>query len=270
MTTADLAAYRRDGFLVIENFLSPADCDALRNRAAALIAGFDPGPTRTIFSTRDQSHARDRYFRDSGGAIHFFFEDDAGEREVPLALNKIGHALHDLDPVFAAISRRPQFAALAHDIGVERPLLLQSMYLFKQPQIGGEVGWHQDATYLHTEPSTVTGFWVALDDADRDNGCLMALPGAHRGPLRQRFSRDGDEFVTVTLDATPWPDVEPVAIEARRGTLVLLHGLLPHASAPNLSNRPRHAYALHVVDGRAEYSADNWLQRPELPPKGFE
>ncbi len=270
MTTADLAAYRRDGFLVIEGFLPPADCDALQMRAAELVAGFDPGPMRTVFSTHDQSHARDRYFRDSGSAIHFFFEDGAGDREIPLALNKIGHALHDLDPVFAAISRQPQFAALARDIGFERPLLLQSMYLFKQPQIGSEVGWHQDATYLHTEPPTVTGFWIALDDADRDNGCLLALPGAHRGPLRQRFRRAGEEFVTVTVDAAPWPDVEPMAIEARRGTLVLLHGLLPHASAPNRSDRPRHAYALHVVDGRAEYAADNWLQRPDLPPKEFE
>ena len=269
MNTADLAAYRRDGFLLIEDFLSPADCDALQTRAAELVAGFDPGPSRTVFSTRDQSHARDRYFRDSASAIHFFFEDEAGDRVVPLALNKIGHALHDLDPVFAAISRRPQFAVLARDLGFERPLLLQSMYLFKQPEIGGEVGWHQDATYLHTEPSTVTGFWIALDDADRSNGCLMALPGAHRGPLRQRFCRRGGELVTLSVSATPWPDVVPVALEARRGTLVVLHGLLPHASAPNRSDRPRHAYALHVVDGRAEYSMDNWLQRPDLPPKGF-
>ena len=85
------------------------------------------------------------------------------------------------------------FAALASGLGLERPLLLQSQYLFKQPRVGGEVGWHQDATYLRTEPSSVTGFWFALDDADRDNGCLMVLPGAHRGPLRQWFGYDGDD-----------------------------------------------------------------------------
>ena len=150
-------------------------------------------------------------------------------------MNKIGHALHDLDPVFDRISRQPRIAALARALGLAQPLLLQSMYLFKQPHIGGEVGWHQDATYLHTMPSTVTGLWIALDDADRDNGCLMALPGAHRGPLRQRFHSQDGELVTTTLDAAPWPAVEPVALEARRGTLVVLHGLLPHASAPNRS-----------------------------------
>lgn len=267
--TVDRAAYERDGFLVLPDFLPAATCDALQARAAELVAGFDPGPVRTVFSTRDQGHAKDRYFQESGSAIRFFFEEEAGDTPLPRALNKIGHALHDLDPVFARVSRDPAYASLAAALGLEQPRLLQSMYMFKQPRIGGEVGWHQDATYLHTEPVSVTGFWLALDDADRDNGCLMALAGAHRGPLRQRFRRSGEGFVTDLLDASPWLGARPAHLEVRRGTLVVLHGLLPHASAPNRSPRPRHAYALHVIDGRAAYAADNWLQRPHLPLRGF-
>ncbi len=254
-----IAQYERDGFLVVPDFLPPADCDSLQQH----VAGFDPGPRRIAFSTRDQSHGRDAWFRDSGGAVRFFFEEDAPDHP-----NKIGHALHDLDPVFDRVSRQPRFADLARTIGLKQPLL-QSMYLFKQPRVGGEVGWHQDATYLRTEPSTVTGFWIALDDATRDNGCLMALPGAHRGPLRQWFGYEGDRLVTRTLDTTPWPVVEPVALEAKRGTLIVLHSLLPHASAANRSDKPRHAYSLHLIDGAATYPADNWLQRPDLPLRGF-
>ncbi len=260
----DLDAYARDGFAVLPDFVSVADCEALRARAAELVAGFDRGTAPTAFSTRDQAHARDRYFRDSGGDIRFFVEEEATGQ-----LNKIGHALHDLDPVFDRFSRQPRLAALADQLGLKSPLLLQSMYLFKQPHVGAEVGWHQDATYLRTDPPSVTGFWIALDEADRDNGCLIALPGAHRGPLREWFGyRDGD-LVTRTLDATPWPDVEPVALEVRRGTLIVLHGLLPHASTPNRSSRSRHAYSLHLIDGRADYPEDNWLQRPDLPLRGF-
>lgn len=269
MSTVDLGAYDRDGFLVLEDFLPPADCDALQARAAELVAGFVPPARRTVFSTEDQRHAEDRYFSELGEAIGFFFEEAATDQPTALALNKIGHALHDLDPLFDRVSRRPELAALARALGLVQPLLLQSMYLFKQPHIGAEVGWHQDATWLFTEPSTVTGFWIALDDADRDNGCLMALPGDHRGPLRQRFRRRGERLAGETLDETPWPATQAVAIEARRGTLVVLHGLLPHASAPNRSARPRHAYSLHVIDGRADYPADNWLQRPTLPLRGF-
>ena len=264
MTAVDLAAYARDGFLVLEGFVPPAECDTLQARAAELAAGFEPGPTHTAFSTRDQRHARDLYFRESGGSVRFFVEEEAPDR-----LNKIGHALHDLDPAFDRFSRHPRFAELARQLGLGEPLLLQSMYLFKHARVGAEVDWHQDATYLRTDPPSVTGFWIALDDADRDNGCLMALPGAHRGPLRQWFGYDGGELVTRSLDPTPWPAAAPVTLEAKRGTLIVLHGLLPHASALNRSARSRHAYALHLIDGRAEYAADNWLQRPDLPLRGF-
>jgi phytanoyl-CoA hydroxylase len=87
--------------------------------------------------------------------------------------------------------------------------------------------------------------------------------------LRKRFRRLGGAMVTDELDATPWPSVEPVPIEARRGSLVVLHGLLPHGSSTNRSSRPRQAYTLHLIDGRASYASDNWLQRPDLPLRGF-
>jgi phytanoyl-CoA hydroxylase len=60
-----------------------------------------------------------------------------------------------------------------------------------------------------------------------------------------------------------------VPLEAPRGTLVVLDGLLPHRSGPNRSDLPRHAYTLHAIDPRASYPADNWLQRPDLPLRGF-
>jgi phytanoyl-CoA hydroxylase len=145
------------------------------------------------------------------------------------------------------------------------------MYIFKQPGIGGEVRWHQDASFFETTPNTVTTFWFALEDADRSNGCLWVQPGGHRTPLRERFIvRDG--AVTMErIDTTPWPTLERAqAVEVKAGALVVFDGLLPHYSAPNRSPKSRHAYTLHAVDARAEYSPLNWLQRgPALPPRGF-
>ena len=275
LSPAMQAAYAKDGFLILDDFVSREDCAGLRRRAVELVAVFDPAESRTVFSTADQSHARDRYFLESGGAIRFFFEDGAfgpdGRliADKALALNKIGHALHDLDPVFDRVSRQPRFAALAAALGLRQPLLLQSMYIFKQPRIGGTVDWHQDASFLYTSPPSATGLWLAIDDATVENGCLQALPGGHRGPLRQRFRRNGPDTRMTTLDATPWPDMPPVPLEAASGSLILLHGLLPHASGANRSARPRHAYTLHLIDGAADYAADNWLQRPDLPLRGF-
>ena len=115
------------------------------------------------------------------------------------------------------------------------------------------------------------GFWFALEDATRENGGMCAMPGAHRGPLRQRFRRKDGALVTETLDTGAWPEGPRVALEAKRGTMIALHGSLPHHSGPNRSDRSRHAYTLHVIDGACRYPADNWLRRgPELPLRGFQ
>src|SRR6185503_42933 len=104
MTPEQLARYRADGYLVLHGFVDPTRCDELRARADALVAGFEPGSVKTIFSTDEQVRKTDDYFLDSGDQIRFFFEegafDAAGELVQPKerSINKIGHALHDLDP----------------------------------------------------------------------------------------------------------------------------------------------------------------------------
>jgi phytanoyl-CoA hydroxylase len=88
---------------------------------------------------------QDAYFLDSASEINFFFEEKAfneqGQLQTPkaLAVNKIGHAMHDLDPVFSAFTRSQPVAAVLRSLGFQRPLPVQSMYIFKQPSIGGEV-----------------------------------------------------------------------------------------------------------------------------------
>lgn len=274
-------AWERDGFLVLEGFVDQARCVELVEHASELVAGVG-AEVMSVFSTHEQERTSDEWFLSSGDQIRAFFEagalDDGGRLRVPLerAVNKLGHAMHDLDPVFDRFSRTPELAAVARQIGLADPLLLQSMYIFKSPEVGGEVTCHQDATFLYTEPVTVVGFWFALQDATVENGCLWAQPGGHRGPLRQRFVRNGgdaDGTRFETLDATPLPapgGPELVPLEAPAGTLVVLHGLLPHWSGPNLSPTSRHAYSVHCIERDAEYPPDNWLRRPAgLPLRGF-
>ena len=272
------ARYERDGFLLLEDFKSAEDCARLRERAAELVREFDPASSRSVFSTHEQTRTSDEYFLASGGRISFFFEEEAflpggGLRQsLERSLNKIGHALHDLDPAFESFSRAPEVAGLTKDLGFVRPLLVQSMYIFKQPGIGGEVTCHQDATFLHTSPQTVVGFWFALEDATRENGCLWAIPGGHRLGLKKRFVRAAEGGTRFeVLDQEPWPLERLVPLEAREGTLIILNGLLPHMSYPNRSEKSRHAYTLHVIEGDSHYGPENWLQRSRaLPFRGFD
>ncbi|QJR13403.1 phytanoyl-CoA dioxygenase family protein [Usitatibacter palustris] len=279
LSEEQLDAYNRNGFLVIPDFADAARCLALRERALLLARKHVPPPDQATVFTADggDRHVAERYFLGSGEAIHCFFEKDAFDAagrlrgEAHLSLNKMGHALHDLDPVFDEFSRAPELAAIAGDIGMAEPRLLQSMYIFKQPRIGGEVVCHTDHTYLWTDPPSAVGFWFAIDDATTENGCMWALPGGHRLPVKARSKLNRARTATELeiLDTVPYPTEGLVALEAARGTLVLLHGALPHLSGPNRSDKPRHAYTVHAIDGVASYPDDNWLQRPNLPLRGF-
>ena len=142
------------------------------------------------------------------------------------------------------------------------------MYIFKQSHIGGEVACHQDSTFLYTKPESAVGFWVALEDATIENGCLWVARGKHKGPLRKLFTKINGKMQMITVDPTPFEKTD-TAVEVKKGSLVLLHGRLPHYSCENKSKKSRHAYSLHIIDGNSVYPKENWLQRPSMPLKGF-
>jgi len=278
LTEGMVAAYREAGVIVLKGFVAKEECARLRQRALEMVDEFDPTMVRSVFSTTRQTQLDDSYFIDSGDKIRFFLEDDAfdesGElrQEKEHSLNKMGHAMHDLDGVFDRFSRTPELAAAVAALGVDDPLILQSMYIFKPPNIGGEVVCHQDSTYLYTEPESCVGFWFALEDATLENGCMQFIPGAHKLPLKKRNYRKPDgKLITEVLDDTPWPEEYKLAAEAETGTLVIFDGRAPHLSATNRSSKSRHAYTLHVIDRKCRYPAENWLQRgDDLPLRGFE
>ena len=278
LTRQQQAQYLQNGYLVLPNFKTAADIAALRTRAEDIVDAFDPSGNISIFTTQEQDRRVDDYFMGSANQVRCFFEEEAFDaagqlrQSKALSINKIGHAMHDLDPVFDRFSRGPGMAAVAAGLGLKQAQIWQSMYIFKQPGIGGEVRWHQDATFFDTTPVTVTTFWFALEDATLSNGCLWVEPGGHRGPLRERFVKTGNSAARIEkLDNTPWPDDSTaVPVEVSAGTLVVFHGLLPHYSAPNRSPVSRHAYTLHATDAQSAYSPQNWLQRTaDLPARGF-
>jgi len=276
LTTLQLTNYQNEGFLVLNDFVDRKACDALRHRVIEMIREFEPADVASIFSTRDQNRIADEYFLNSANNISFFFEekafspDGALKQDKELSINKIGHALHDLDPVFDRFSRTNSIEQLALDLGVDDPLLLQSMYIFKQPHIGGEVNCHQDCTFLYTEPQDILGLWFALEDATLENGCLWVMPGGHQRGLKSRWVRTENGMQFETFDTLPWAEEKLIPLEVKKGSLIVLNGLLPHRSLENRSPKSRHAYTLHVISGDSHYPSDNWLQRSgDMPLRGF-
>ena len=169
-------------------------------------------------------------------------------------------------------------------IGFRDPRVLQSMVICKQPEIGGRVPPHQDSTFLYTNPPSAVGFWIALEDATAENGCLSFAKGSHkRTAVKTRFVRkEGEGTGFEDVEGAKFPEgLETEALvkhegygeeevyelgEVKAGSLVLIHGNLLHKSERNLSGKSRFIYTFHCIEGENVYDEKNWLQPPD---KGF-
>lgn len=296
-----------NGYLVLNDFCPKEELKKLQSAALKILDDFDPNAHRSVFSTgEDQNRTADEYFLTSGDKVRCFFEDKAFhpngtlKQDKRLSINKIGHAMHELDPAFVAFQQNIPLRQLCYELGYRKPQLVQSMYIFKQPRIGGKVDAHQDSTFLYTDPASVTGFWFAVEDATLKNGCLWALPGSHKSGTHSRFIRNpnaraGSNAPKTVFEPYPQPtaalraleqqhdgkahtttdtytpaalqralDRWAVPLEVKAGAAVLLHGALVHLSYDNLSDASRHAYTLHVIEQHnTAYPKQNWLQRAD-------
>jgi ectoine hydroxylase-related dioxygenase (phytanoyl-CoA dioxygenase family) len=266
------ARFAQQGVVVFKDLFALGTMDQLKQAALHIVDEFDAESTRSIFTTKGKATSSDQYFLSSDDAIRCFFEEDAFDQHGNLAqakslsINKIGHALHKHNTEFNVFTKQGVIGEIARALGLVTPLVHQSMYIFKQPKIGGEVSWHQDATYFLTHPSTVLTFWLAIEDANLNNGCLMIAPNTGNYPLKEQFKRFKDDTTELkALHPIAWPNnssAEPLEVSA--GSLVVFNGVLPHFSRANTSDKSRHAFTLHITCGTAKYDEYNWLRAEPL------
>mmetsp|Transcript_16690 Transcript_16690/g.18897 ORF Transcript_16690/g.18897 Transcript_16690/m.18897 type:complete len:308 (+) Transcript_16690:179-1102(+) len=293
-----LTEFEKNGCALVKNFATKEECEQMKSRMEDIVDQWN-GKCECLFTTektgQSKTQGQSEYFMSSGNQIRFFLESDAVDDSNGIkpglnklrAINKVGHGLHIKDDVFGKYTFSEKVCNLVKDLGWSNAVIPQSMYIMKNSKVGSEVTSHQDSTFLYTEPKpTCLGLWLALDDATLTNGCLWYRKGSHKEPVRKLWKKndegnmifedlvskeemdslplEGSSLEGLTHDDVRKKGFEPVECEA--GDLVLIHGQVDHLSLANKSEKPRHTFQLHLVEGPKagiHWSKHNWNQYPE-------
>ncbi|MCP5025021.1 MAG: phytanoyl-CoA dioxygenase family protein [Actinomycetia bacterium] len=139
---------------------------------------------------------------------------------------------------------------------------MQSMLFFKPPGLQGQA-WHQDERFIPTRDRSLLGAWMALDDADVDNGCLWVVPGSHRrGQLFPTRDHGRPDEFDPTDESYGFDESEAIPVEVAAGTVVFFNGYLLHRSLRNRSDRTRMALVNHYMNA--------WSPLPWMVDKGID
>ena len=271
ISKTDVDFYNKNGYAVLKNVFSNEQIQKVKDEMANLISKEDPNKLNTIFKAGTNFTAD--YFLKSGDNVSFFLEDGSYDEngklkyELKDCINKAGHGMHDFNQVFKDFSYSKEIKHIMKTIGYVEPMIVQSMYIMKTKRIGGEVTPHTDNTYIRSNPLSCMGIWIALDDAYIENGAMYGVPGSHKNKtdyfMKLATNPDGTQKTIYNKEKQDYSTEGAVSLEAKKGTVILLHGDFVHFSYKNSSDKERHAYTLHLVEGKKGYDweKDNWLQR---------
>ena len=190
-------------------------------------------------------------------------------------------------PAFRALSESGELLDSLEQLLGKNLLFHYSKLNMKPPAIGSVVEWHQDLAYYPLTNTDSLAVLFYLDDADKQNGCLQVIPGEHRNRILDHTT-NGYFRGQIT---EPVDESRAIAVEGRAGTALFLHGMTPHASAPNTSQRSRRtlilgyraadAYAIFVGETtpnaeryvrlvRGEHCSRARLAGPDIPVPRYE
>ena len=158
---------------------------------------------------------------------------------------------------FKALIFHSQIAAMAAQLsGAKELRVWHDQIQYKPKELGGQLHWHQDSPLwatLQPKEEQITA-WVALDDAEADNGCMYMVPGSHAWGNKQKQI---DQLPDGTLlpESFEGHPVFFVMCPVKKGQVHFHHSLTWHGSGTNHSSRPRRAIALHFMTEKTTYDA---------------
>ena len=208
--------YRKNGFLVIDEFLTPDELAVWRCAVDDAVAAKCP-PARN-------NEYYDNVFQQRVN----LWQDSEAVRELVLD-PRIGKLTADLE-------------------GLEAVRLCHDQALCKAPWANATT-WHVDNPFWQFHSHHATSMWLALDDVTIQNGCMYFLPGTHKN------ARFEPVLITPNMNRLfenypDWAAIVPVPVEMPAGSCSFHNALLAHAAGPNMTTGSRRAMvAIYMPDG---------------------
>ena len=238
---ANIDFYREKGYLIAPDLFTSDQITALKRETAFI-------------------------FKGGRGQVEGLLTPQPGESDAEILKKYVAiHFPHKLSPVILeSLSHQGVIDILRHIVSPNLKCM-QSMLFVKAPGKAGQ-SWHQDEFYIPTRDRSLVGAWIAIDDANIDNGCLWLIPGSQReGYIMGRVPNDSSEYADVdTIDVSGYQKEDLLPVEVKSGSVVFFNGYTLHSSRRNKTTACfRTALVNHYMSAESMLP---WDQDGRLPP----
>lgn len=239
LTDEQFEQYQREGYVVVDDVLSPEAVSSLKTRIREYASG---DREENGFSRMLEPDVDPETFDREGDPVRKF--------------EGVGMARED--DAFRELAFHENVVDVVRQLQGPNLKLLRCAAMLKPPGVGSAKQYHQDAAYYPIRPMDHVTVWVALDEATPENGCMQVVPGAHVDGLLRHEEREYD--TDISLAERDYDESDAVALPMSPGDALFQHCLLPHYTAPNESDRWRRAMIVAYMRGRSRFTTDD---RPE-------
>ena len=236
LTSDQIEFYNDNGYLLVEDAVTPEQLDRLRQVTYSLID-----------QSREVTESDDRFDLDDGHSA-------ANPRLTRIKLP------HKIDPIYWDVLVNSRMTQVLNTLLGQNVLLQTAKLNTKAPGGGQAVEWHQDWAFYPATNDSMLAFGLMLEDVDLENGPLQVIPGSHKGPVLAH-TMDGVFCGAVNPDDPDFHHDKAVTLTGKAGSMTVHHVRMLHGSAPNNSDRNRLIlfYECHAADAWPLLGAGSYL-----------
>ncbi|RKN80689.1 phytanoyl-CoA dioxygenase family protein [Paenibacillus ginsengarvi] len=223
--------YRENGFVQIDNVLTPEELAELREYLDEAMTDEDGNS----FATDKQGGS---YYRVLNQKVNTW--RDHG-----------GMAKYVLHPRFAELARRLTGASAIR--------LFHDHALFKMPGDSKPTPWHQDMPYWPMNEKGALSIWITLDDVDENNGCMMFVPGSFKAGKLKGINFLDPQNINDYVEDPEIAATQPVIVRMKAGSCTFHDGLTFHYAHSNKTDKPRRVLAIIYMPDGTTFNGKNHL-----------